>query len=81
MENQKKLKTPEVLCWVFFVSQGVSDNTDLMRCHILCNEICFKGEDATVKEIKESSAYKCCICNIPKHLISDAKIQEMINFN
>lgn len=79
--SNKNLKNPEVLCWVFFLSQGIQDNIDLMRCHVLCNEICSKGEFATVKEIKESSAYKCCIYDIPNHLISDEKIQEMINFN
>jgi len=78
--SNKNLKNPEVLCWVFFASQGISDNTDLIRCLILCSEICAKGDSVNLKNIKESSAYKCCLYDIPNHLISDSKIQEMIDF-
>ena len=51
--SNKNLKNPEVLCWVFFCSQGISDNTDLIRCHILCSEICAKGDSVNLEDIKE----------------------------
>ncbi len=74
------MKTPEILTWVFFASQGITDNTDLMRCHILAMEICRLGNDATIKKIKETSGYRSCICDIPDHLICDLRIQEMIDW-
>jgi len=73
-------KIPEILTWVFFGSQGITDNTDLMRCMILCQEICRFGNEATVEKIKNTTGYKSCIYNIPYNLISHCKIQEMIDF-
>jgi hypothetical protein len=77
----KNKKSPEILTWVFFGSQGVTDNTDLMRCMILTQEICRLGDNVSVEKIKNTSAYCSCLCNIPDHLISDIKLQEMIDFN
>jgi len=75
----KIYKTPEILTWVFFISEGVDDNADLMRVMNLCIFIC--GNDTLgVDEILISSAYLGCIHDIPPHLITREKIQEMIDF-
>ena len=74
------MKDPNILTWVFFGSQGITDNTDLMRCNILCMEICRQDKNATLKSIKDSSAYKGCIYDIPDKLITDEKIQEIIDW-
>ena len=34
--TQQPKKDYNVLTWVFFASQGITDNTDLMRCQMLC---------------------------------------------
>ena len=73
-------KTSEILTWVFFASQGISDSCDLMRCQMLCMQLCELGDKATVEMVKDTAGYKSCIYDIPDHLISDEKIQEMINF-
>jgi len=68
-----------ILLWVFFVSQGIQDQANLMRCQMLCMEIA-NMKDATVEKVKQTSGYKSCIYDIPDVLISDEKIQEMIDF-
>lgn len=68
-----------VLLWVFFVSQGIQDQADMMRCQMLCMEVA-NMKDATVEKVKQTSGYKSCIYDIPDVLISDEKIQEMIDF-
>lgn len=73
------LKDPNVLTWVFFVSNGITDKTDLMRCNMLCIQLC-KLENPTVEDVKETAGYKSCLYDIPDFLISDEKIQEMIDF-
>lgn len=73
-------KSVEVLLWVFFVSQGLKDDCDLMRAQLLLLEIERQGELATVESIKKSSGYLSCIHDIPYSLIDDVKIQEMIDF-
>ena len=70
-----------ILTWVFFVSQGIADHTDLMRVSILCMEIIHQGDSATPESIMKSSAYLGCIHNIPATLLSEDQIQEMIDFN
>lgn len=50
--------TPEVLAWVFFVTEGVTDAIDLTRATNLCAEICRKGKNANVVSIKETAAFK-----------------------
>lgn len=74
------MKNAGILTWVFFGSQGIKDNTDLMRCMILCDVICLQGEKATIESIKQTGAYKGCLYDIPNYLITDEKIQEMINW-
>lgn len=74
------MKTPEVLTWVFFGSQGITDNIDLMRAMILCQTICLLGENATLESVKSSSAYAGAIYDLPNVLLSDEKIVEMINW-
>lgn len=76
-DNKKDAWT---LTWVFFASHGIKDNADLIRCNILCMEICRQGESATVESIKETGAYKGCGNDIPDWLLTDEKIQEMINW-
>jgi len=73
-------KSPEVLTWVFFGSQGIIDNTDLMRCLILCQNIIAQGNKATVESIKNTGAYVGCIYDIPNKLLTDEIIQKMIDF-
>lgn len=75
------MKDGNVLTWVFFVSQGVTDNCDLMRAQMLCFQLCELGENATVDKVKQTAGYRSCLYDIPDHLISDEKIQEMIDFN
>ena len=75
------MKTPEILTWVFFGSQGITDNIDLMRAMILCTEICRQGANASIENIKETGSYKGCYYNLPKRLLTDEKIQEMINWS
>ena len=74
----KPVKDYNVLTWVFFVSQGITDNTDLMRCQMLCIEVTKQG--ATVESVKNSIGYKSCIYDIPDRFLTDEKIQEMIDF-
>ena len=83
MSTPSKLKNPEVLNWIFFISKGIKDNTDLMRTQMLCMEVCGQCEKgtATVESIKKTSGYMSCTNDIPSVLISDEKIQEMIDFS
>jgi hypothetical protein len=76
------MKTPEILCWVFFRSQGVKDHVDLLRALILCEVICLQCEDSkpTIEAIKETGAFKGAIYDLPKNLLTDEKLQEMIDF-
>jgi hypothetical protein len=76
----KAKKDYNVLTWVFFASQGVTDISDLMRVQMLCIHLCDLGEKATVEMVKNTSGYKSCIYDIPDRLLSDEKIQEMIDF-
>ena len=69
-----------MLAWVFFGSQGVKDNTDLMRALILCQTICLQGEKATVKSVKETSAFVGAAYDLADDLLTDEKIQEMIDW-
>ena len=78
--RDKNLKSPEMLAWVFFGSQGVKDNTDLMRALILCQTICLQGEKATVKSVKETSAFVGAAYDLADDLLTDEKIQEMIDW-
>lgn len=81
--TEKKLKTYETLTWVFFMSQGVNDTTDLMRCQMLCMqlcELCESNNTVTVDMVKNTAGYKSCIHDIPDVLMNDVKIQEMIDF-
>lgn len=76
-------KTAEILTWVFFVSQGVTDNTDVVRAFNLCSEICIRCVDnkkPTLGEIKETSGYRGTLYDLPDKLITDEKIQEMIDW-
>ena len=75
------MKTPEILTWVFFGSQGITDNIDLMRAMILCTEICRQGTNASVENIKESGSFKGAYYDLPKRLLTDEKIQEMIDWS
>jgi hypothetical protein len=78
--RDKNLKTPEMLAWVFFGSQGVKDGADIMRSLILCQTICLQGEKATVKSVKETAAFVGAAYDIADSLLTDAKIQEMIDW-
>ena len=69
----------EVLTWVFFGSHGVTDETDLIRANILCMVISGMDEP-TVEKIKETSAYMSAQYDLPNHLLTDEKLQEMIDF-
>jgi hypothetical protein len=75
------MKTPEILTWVFFGSEGITDSVDLMRAMILCCEICRQGDSATVETIKETSGFKGAYYDLPKRLLTDEKIQEMIEWS
>lgn len=44
---EKKIDS-SVLLWVFFVSKGIKDNTDLMRCQMLCM-VCNEPNATTMK--------------------------------
>ena len=74
----KKEKDHNILLWVFFVSQGLTDNTDLIRASMFCIECCKEG--ATVESVKQSSGYKSCLCDLPDSMLTDEKISEMINW-
>lgn len=80
--TQSKLKNPEILNWVFFISKGIKDNTDLMRTSILCMEICSLCEKgiATIEAVKNSIGYSTCLNDIPAILLTDEVLQEMIDF-
>ena len=71
---------PEVLVWVFFGSQGVTDNTDLTRSMILCQDIVRLGSEATVEKVKNTTGYRSCLYDLPDNLISDTQIQKIIDF-
>lgn len=75
------MKTPEILTWIFFSSKGITDNTDLMRAMILCTEICRQGTNASIENIKETGSFKSAYYDLPKILLTDDKIQEMIDFS
>ena len=74
MDNNQRLHLQKMI-----TANNVEDNTDLIRCQMLCMEICFQ-DNPTVESIKNSQGYKSCICNIPDSLISEEAIQAMINF-
>ena len=74
----KPCKDYNVLTWVFFASKGITDMADLMRANMLCMEIVKEG--ATIESVKKSTGYLSCIHDLPYILISDIKIQEMIDF-
>lgn len=74
------MKNSNTLTWVFFASQGITDNCDLMRAQMLCMQLCELGDNATVEMVKNTAGYKSCIYDIPDILICDEKIQEMIDF-
>ena len=75
------MKTPEILTWVFFGSQGITDNIDLMRAMILCTEIYRQGTNASVENIKETGSFIGDYYDLPKRLLTDEKIQEMIDWS
>lgn len=70
-----------ILTFEFFRSQGITDDIDIMRCQTLCIQIKAFEELATVEMVKNSMVFKCCMYDIPAHLITDEKIQEMIDFD
>lgn len=72
------IKSPEVLTWVFFGSQGITD-TDLMRCMMLCQDICGL-ENPNVEKIKNMGGYLSCVHDIPHYLISDGNLQKIIDW-
>ena len=74
------MKTPEILTWVFFGSKGITDNIDLMRAMILCTEICRQGDLATIESIKNTGSFKGVCYDIPKELLTDQIIQQMIHY-
>lgn len=81
METNTSMKKPKdynVINWVFFASQGITDNTDLMRTSMLCMDICEPG--ATVESVKNSTGYRSCLYDIPDRFLTDEKIQEMIDW-
>ena len=72
------MKDYNTLLWVFFVSQGLTDHTDLMRASMFCMECCKEG--ASVESVKDSSGYKSCLSDLPDSMLTDEKIQEMIDW-
>lgn len=74
----KKEKDYNVLTWVFFASQGITDNINLMRCQMLCLAVCTPG--ATLESVKDSTGYRSCLYDIPDRFLTDEKIQEMIDW-
>jgi hypothetical protein len=73
----------EILCWVFFGSQGITDSVDLMRCHNFCmtvERLKLSDEKVTVESLKKSGNYLGMINDIPSYLISDGEIQKIIDF-
>ena len=72
-------KDVSILTWVFFGSNGITDNVDLTRCNMLCMEI-VNYPEKTIEEIKKTSGYLSCIHDIPSHLISDEKLLEIKNW-
>lgn len=68
-----------VLLWVFFVSKGLTDNTDLMRASMFCMEASKEG--ATVESVKESSGYKSCLYDLPDEWLTDEYITSMLEFS
>ena len=77
----KPMKKPvdsSVLLWVFFVSKGLKDNIDLMRCHMLCMECNTQG--ATVQSVMNSIGYKSCTNDIPQAFLTEQYIREIIDF-
>ncbi len=81
---KKKIVSAEVLCWVFFGANGIKDNTDLMRCMNFCyeveNQMKMKNHITTIESLKNTSGYLGMTNDIPDSLISDEKIQKMIDF-
>jgi len=78
-----KQVTSEVLCWVFFGSQGITDYIDLMRCHNFCMTVENQknnGNEVTVESLKKTGNYLGMTNDIPNRLITDEKIQEIIDF-
>lgn len=67
-----------VILWVFFASQGITDNSDLMRCEMLSLAVCTPG--ATIASVKDSTGYRSCLYDIPNRFLTDEKIQEMIDW-
>lgn len=63
---------------MFFASQGISDNSDLMRCQLLCLEAIKDG--MTLELLKDSTGYRSCLYDIPDHLLTDEKLTEMLTF-
>ena len=71
---------PTVLVWVFFASQGVTDNIDLMRAGIFTNDL-RRIENATLEMIKNTSSYASAKYDLPAHLMTDEKVIEMYEFS
>jgi hypothetical protein len=72
-------KSDHILLWVFFISKGIKDNTDLMRASMLCMAVCQDG--ATLESVKDSSGYKSCLYDIPDCFLTDEYITEMLEFD
>ena len=81
MQTKEELlgKLPSILTWVFFGSEGITDNTDLMRCNMLCLCIC-TNDLPSVTEVLHSTGYKSCLYDIPDHMLTKEYISKIIDF-
>ena len=80
IKNKQKKKTKaDILAWVFFVSKGITDNMILIECLDFCQQ--FNEKNVTVESVKNSNSFESLKKIIWVELISDKRIQEMIDFN
>ena len=63
-----------VVTLMFTQDLGITDNTDLMRCHILGLEL--ERSEHTIESIKETSAYKGCHYDVP---FNDDYLQKLLD--
>ena len=72
------MKDVNILTWVFFASQGITDNCDLMRAQMYIIEC--RKDGATVQSVKESTGYKSCLYDLHDSFLTDEYIQKIIDF-
>lgn len=76
---KKLIKSPELLCWKFFISKYDLKNKQIQIALEFCDLICNLDKNATVDIVKTTYQYGHVITGLDSSATTDVKIQEMID--